>query len=317
LTFNGLVTTTAVLAAPNLDGTTPADWEPANPSTWNTIIYGNPGCITNFPSIGPPTNILNYHVLIDFPTSTQTGPSYANKQTNALMLYNQAQVILAVTNTASGTNVVQLTLQTSSNGQVPGADASPATVTYLNASPGVLASNLPFLTLTNMTYDQRESKTNVFTQIDLGRLSSWLSTNSSVQNKLPAASQIYPTILYVADNRPLTSNKLPSVRLVNGAKLPTNNGLGFAVATKNPLYVLGNYNIQLGTNSATGTNNAYEVPAALISDALTLLSPSWTDSEGYTTFSSASSADKASTMTVTHLAAGSITSPGCWKTGPE
>ena len=311
LTFNGLVTTTAVLAAPNLDGTTPADWEPANPSTWNTIIYGNPGCITNFPSIGPPTNILNYHVLIDFPTSTQTGPSYANKQTNALMLYNQAQVILAVTNTASGTNVVQLTLQTSSNGQVPGADASPATVTYLNASPGVLASNLPFLTLTNMTYDQRESKTNVFTQIDLGRLSSWLSTNSSVQNKLPAASQIYPTILYVADNRPATATKLPSVRLVNGAKLPTNNGLGFAVATKNPLYVLGNYNIQLGTNSATGTNNAYEVPAALISDALTLLSPSWTDSEGYTTFSSASSADKASTMTVNAaIVTGTIPSTG-------
>ena len=311
LTFNGLVTTTAVLTAPNLDGTTTADWDPANPSTWNTLFNGNPGYITNFPGSSLPYYNGNSHFIIDFPTSTQTGPSYANMLTNYLMLYNLAQMILVVTNTTSGTNVVQLILQSSNVGSVPGADTSPVTLTFTNASPGVLAANLPFLTLTNMTYDQRESKTNFFTQIDVSRLSSWLSTNWMVQGKLPAASQIYPTILYVADNRPLTSTRLPSVRLVNGAQLPTNNGLGFTVATKNPLYVLGNYNIQSGTNGATGTNNAYEVPAALISDALTLLSPSWKDSEGYTTFSFANNADKATTMTVNAaIVTGTIPSTG-------
>ncbi len=34
------------------------------------------------------------------------------------------------------------------------------------------------------------------------------------------------------------------------------------------------------------SNNAYEVPAALMSDALTILSANWKDSQGYATYSS-------------------------------
>jgi len=283
LTFNSVVSSTTNIAAPNLDGTTTGDWDPNNSSTWNTTF--NAGSTQDGASVTVSLNMTNSHFMIDFPTSTQTGQSYANISTNAQMLYNQAQMILLVTNTATGTNVI-LTLQSSYNGNVPGADPTPTTLIYTNATPGLLASNLPFLTLTNMSYDQRETDTNTFTQIDMGQLSSWLTTNSTVQGKLPAASSIYPTILYVADNRPLTTTTLPSVRLVNAAQIPANNGYGFTVATKNPLYVQGNYNTQTSAGSSTGTNNAYEVPAALISDALTLLSPSWKDSEGYTTYSS-------------------------------
>lgn len=310
LTFNSPVNSTTNIAAPNLDGSSTSQWDPNNPSTWNTTF--NAGSTQNGASVTVSLNMTNSHFMIDLPTSTQTGPTYANISTNAQMLYNEAQMVLLVTNTASGTNVVQLTLQSSSgNGQLPGADTAPVTLTYTNASPGVLASNLPFLTLTNMTYDQRESDTNTFTQIDMGKLSSWLTTNATVQNKLPAASSIYPTILYVADNRPLTATVLPSVRLVNAAQIPANGGYGFTVATKNPLYVQGNYNTQTSAGSSTGTNNAYEVPAALISDALTLLSPSWTDSEGYTTFSSGANADNASTMTVNAaIVTGTIPSTG-------
>jgi len=309
LTFSNVVSTTGIIAGPNLDGSSTAQWDPNNPSSWNTTFVA--GSVQDSPSVTVSLNMTNSHFMIDFPTSTQTGPSYANISTNAQMLYNQAQMVLLVTNTASGTNVVQLTLQSSYNGQVPGADPSPVTITYTNASPGVLASNLPFLTLTNMTYDQRETDTNTFTQIDMGQLSSWLTTNSTIQSKLPAASQVYPTILYVADNRPLTTTVLPSVRLVNAAQIPANNGYGFTVATKNPLYVKGNYNTQTSAGSSTGTANTYEVPAALLSDALTLLSPSWTDSEGYTTFNQNSSADNASTMTVNAaIVTGTIPSTG-------
>jgi hypothetical protein len=167
---------------------------------------------------------------------------------------------------------------------VPGADPAAETLIYTNASQAFLNTNLPFLTLTNLTYDQRESKTNLFTQIDVGRFSTWVSTNALVQGKLPAAAGVYPTILYVADRRNHSSYQLPSVRLVNGAQLPANNGLGFSVATPNPLYVWGHYNTQTSAGSSTGTNNAHEVPAALFSDALTLLSPNWTDNEGYMTY---------------------------------
>jgi hypothetical protein len=242
-------------------------------------------------------NMTNSHLLIDFPTSSQTGSANANNYTNAQMLYNQAQMVLVVTNApAGGTNnpTVLLTLQASSiPGQVPGADPFSVTYTYTNASPASLSTNLPFLSLTNMTYDDRESKTNLFTQIDVGSLATWITTatNSPVQKK-----SVYPTILYVADRRNATATQLPSVCLMNGAQLPANNGYGFSVVTPNPLYVKGNYNTQTdATHSSLGTNNIYEVPAALMSDALTILSPNWTNSDGYLPYSSSINA---STMTI-------------------
>jgi hypothetical protein len=294
LTFNGGVSSTTNISAPNLDGTTTSDWNPATPSTWNTTF--NAGSVQDGTSVTVSMSMTNSHFLIDFPTSSQTGAN-ANNFTNAQMLYNQAQMVLVITNAPTGTNLmVLLTLQASSStGQVPGSDSSPTTYTYTNASPGFLSTNLPFLSLTNMTYDQRESKTNLFTQINVSNLSTWISaaTNSPLQSK-----GVYPTILYVADRRNATAKQLPSVRLMNAAQLPANNGLGFSVATPNPLYVQGNYNTQTSAGSSTGTNNAYEVPAALMSDALTILSPSWTDSQGYTNYSSSATADDATTMTI-------------------
>jgi hypothetical protein len=100
----------------------------------------------------------------------------------------------------------------------------------------------------------------------------------------------------VADRRNATATQLPSVCLMNGAQLPANNGYGFSVVTPNPLYVKGNYNTQTdATHSSLGTNNIYEVPAALMSDALTILSPNWTNSDGYLPYSSSINA---STMTI-------------------
>ena len=93
--------------------------------------------------------------------------------------------------------------------------------------------------------------------------------------------------LYVYTSVPLTASQLPAVRLVNGAQLPNpgNSTLpaGFSVATPFPMYVLGNYNSQTFQGSSAGlygTNGAttYTVPAALLGDAITILSPSWNDS---------------------------------------
>jgi len=308
LTFNAPVTTTANVAAPLLDGATTANWDPATSNTWHTTFYA--GYITNTPYFPAPSYYYptNYHFLIDIPTSSQTGPNNANTLTNASRLYNLAEMVLIVTNSPNGTNpAVWLTLQAAYNG-VPGADPAAVTYTYTNASPASLSTNLSFLSLTNLTYDHRESKTNLFTQIDVGRFSTWVSTNPLVQGKLPAAAGVYPTILYVADRRNHSSYQLPSVRLVNGAQLPANNGYGFSVATPNPLYVQGNYNIQNAAGSHAGTNNAYEVPAALFSDALTILSPNWQDRDGYAIYSSSINA---STMTVNAaIVTGTVPSTG-------
>ncbi len=66
------------------------------------------------------------------------------------------------------------------------------------------------------------------------------------------------------------------LRLIDGSvgNLPTrpdNNGGGFTVASENPVYVLGDYNA-----SAAGYTDPHAA-AAIIADAVTLLSDSWTD----------------------------------------
>lgn len=74
-------------------------------------------------------------------------------------------------------------------------------------------------------------------------------------------------ILYIA----ITNSPSFTVRLTNGSSLPNPiiNGVsnGFTVATDNPLYILGNY------------NDVTKCPASVISDALTVLSSNWKDSE--------------------------------------
>jgi hypothetical protein len=294
LTFNGGVSTTATLTAPLVDGLT-SGWTPSDSTSWKTTFNGSPAYTTNVASVSVSLAMTNSHAIIDLPDSGEDPLSTLGQQ----RLYNQAQMVLIVTNPVSGTNpTVVLTLQSSVSGQVPGNDSGKVTLTYTNASQGFLNTNLPFLSLTNRTYDQRERSTNLFTQINVGTLKTWLATNATVQSKLPAAANVYPTILYVADQRTMTSKILPAVRLVNGAQLPDNNGLGFSVATPNPLYVQGNYNVTTSAGTSLGSNNLYEVPAALMSDALTILSANWTDSQGYTAYNNSSSVNDAADTTL-------------------
>jgi hypothetical protein len=215
-----------------------------------------------------------------------------------LRLYNQAQVLLLVSN-GSVTTVIQAA---PSVGQLPAADTGAYVTTYINtnsANWAVISSNLPFLTLlwdTNGFYDGREKTTNITTQINVGVYSNWISTNvqivggGGVTGKYPIASGTYPTILYVADNR-VMSSKLSVVRLTNGLAPPSNGGQGFTVATPNPLYIWGNYNQTNSSFLGTSNTSSGTVPCALLSDALTILSSSWndkTDMANHATISSAS-----------------------------
>ena len=312
LTFNSGVSTTDTLTAPFVDGLT-SGWTPGTPSSWNTTFNAVPAYSEHVQSVTVSLNMTNSHFLIDVPPAGEDPTSSTGQQ----RLYNQAQMVLIVTNTASGgpNPTVQLKLQNSVNGQVPGADPFPVTLTYTNATPAFLSTNLPFLSLTNSTYDQREYDTNIITQINVTNFARWITTNATVQGKLPSSAGVYPTILFVADRRTNSARQLSSVRLVNGAQLPANNGLGFTVATPNPLYVNGNYNVQTASSAANAsagtTNTTYTVPAALLSDSLTVLSPNWTDSEGFTAYSQSSSANDAADMTINAaIVTGTIPSTG-------
>lgn len=112
---------------------------------------------------------------------------------------------------------------------------------------------LPGGTLTTTTFwDEREQKTMHVLDINVGQLrTSGLSPSNG--------------ILYVGSTLGVTD----SVRLVNGGQLPSRTdgygADGLTIATHNPLYVKGDY------------NSVNKQPAALLADALTVLSNAWTD----------------------------------------
>ncbi|MCB1121936.1 MAG: hypothetical protein KJT03_10330, partial [Verrucomicrobiae bacterium] len=71
-----------------------------------------------------------------------------------------------------------------------------------------------------------------------------------------------------------------AVRLKNGSEIPSPPGSpdkGFTLATNAPLYVMGNFNADgvSSTGSSTAADSSSEPPAALIADAITILSNDW------------------------------------------
>jgi hypothetical protein len=150
------------------------------------------------------------------------------------------------------------------------------------------ATNTYYSYVTNATfYDYRESDTVQAIQIDVAKLNTWLTNNTATggaqyntQNSSGTTSKGHTiSSIYAYNSVPLTATTLPAVRLVNGQQLPP---AGLTVATPQPLYVEGNYNIQTnssGTQALTlgSTTNGVTVPAALMGDAVTILSPNWSD----------------------------------------
>lgn len=258
LTFNASVTSVGTLSSPKNNGQGPWTFP-------GGTFKGTPKYKTNVPTVSVTLNMTNAHSLIEIPATNNATTSAGQMQ-----MYNMSQVVLLVSNTSPQ---VTMRIQTSVAGQVPGADPAPLTITNSIANMG---TNFPFLSLTNVFWDDRENKTNLTTQINLGIYAQWVKTNTSIQTKFPSASGTYPTLLFVSDNRPTTANQQNAVRLVNSTVVPANGGLGFTLATPGPLYVWGNLNCTNAANLGT-TNTTTSVPCALMSDAVTILSPNWSD----------------------------------------
>lgn len=278
LTFNGSVTATGTIGSPANNGA--GGW----PFPGNVTFNGNPDYRTGCVSVAISLSMTNTHSLIDIPPSTESVTSVQGQQ----RLYNQAQVVLLVSN-LSVTAVIQAS---PGIGQLPASDPAKTILktTWTNgSSPATIQANLrtngfkDFLTLTNIFRDQREDKDILVTQIDVGNYARWIRTNldvGGVIGKFPITSVTYPTILYVADNRPNSASQLSAVRITNGIAPPQNGGLGWSVATRNPLYVWGNYNCPNSAHLAS-TNTTSTVPSAFMADALTILSSDWQDSVSF------------------------------------
>lgn len=95
-------------------------------------------------------------------------------------------------------------------------------------------------------YDAREQMDMEVTQIDIGALTAC--------GLMPANGILY------ASEKPGSAQKGEGVRLVNGSQLPSQ---GLTVVSENPVYIQGDY------------NTVNKVPAAVLADAVTVLSNNW------------------------------------------
>ncbi len=157
---------------------------------------------------------------------------------------------------------------------------------------GLVASSFPFVT--NATfYDFREGDTVQAVQIDISKLNNWLTNGwwegsnwnfvcggsyGMAGSSLNTGSKGHPVDSIFVYNSIQGSGILPAVRVINAQQLPSHWGL--TIATPMPIYTVGNYNIQTnsgGTQSINTTNTAWTWPAALMGDAITILSSSWND----------------------------------------
>jgi hypothetical protein len=235
--------------------------------------------------------------------------SAAYLSTNQIYLFNEADLIIS--NSASGlsgtrgTNITiwfqdpnQTTALTPISNDFYALKTGGSTnvvnnYTGVDSPSNVIYASFSFVTNVQF-YDYRESDTVQAVQVDVSKLNIWLTNTAKTggrsinQNSYADKGRgIYS--IYIYNNVPLTSSQLPAVRMVNGAQLPytTDPGgsgrstSGLTVATPQPLYIKGNYNVQTATSTAgaaTGTTNtAYTYPAALMGDAITVLSAYWSD----------------------------------------
>ena len=302
LKFNETVTASGVIKKKS--------WAGHSLSSMRGKIYfnGDPGYSTNVPVLSLPIGTNNtagaVREIINIPPPTESVASAMGEE----RYYNKAGMVLLVSNT-----VVTAIIKSAPDDTLP---------VVLTSTPDAIAlsTNFPFLDLDETFTDQRENKTIKTTQIDMAKFATWAATNaftapSSPVTKHPSSNPL--NILYVADNRTTTSSQLTAVRVVNGTDLPSNPGsdgvpTGFTLATVNPLYVWGNYNCSNPAYLNT-TNTSATVPASLISDALTILSSNWQDSQSSGDFKYR---DAVNTTVNAALITGTVDSGGSSGTSP-
>lgn len=143
--------------------------------------------------------------------------------------------------------------------------------------PASVGSNWPVSQ--SSFWNSRERKSVTVTNIDIQKL--------SASGLFPANGTIYASREDArADSNPQDetpdNSRVPNgIRLVNGSRLPD----ALTLATNNPIYVQGDFNRHVDASGKKPGQNGYNAatdrwqPAALLSDATTILSNSWQDSQ--------------------------------------
>jgi hypothetical protein len=237
----------------------PLPWAGAT-SYGGTIAYNGGNPVTNYTTLALPIGTNNTAAAVREVLYPPPAGESVSSDMGVSRYYNKAQINIVVSNTTA-----MLWVKTGAS------DTASNVVPWTNFSSFV-NTNVSFT-------DQRESKTVQTTQIDVGKMLQWMTTNTTLAGKVSTPTN-KPITVYVADFRTMSSSTMTGVRLTNGATLP---GGGLTFATMNPLYVLGHFNCPNAAYLGT-TNTSQSAPASLLGDAITVLSPSWSDSSSSSSY---------------------------------
>lgn len=233
----------------------------------------------------------SYRELIEPPV---TGGGYSDPpEISKRRLYNKAGVIMEISGTAAAPTVTVTTQN--------GTTLTAAQVNSLKAA----------FTGRSTIYDQREGK-----NVDIANI------NVSALTPVLNAASGFNGVFYVHDITPTTGTDTQprTVRLQKGGVLPDD---GLTIASQNPVYVQGDFNTGTTTNPkavpANNTGNPNNTdspvvsgytrkPAAVIADAVMLLSNNWSDTNSS---KSLSNRDASNTTYNMAILAGFI--PSGWK----
>ncbi len=244
LTYRNDVTCTGKI----IRSTKPGSGLPAMPGT---VVYmgAHDGSVSSLTlPIGTNNTLTAVREVVEIPPLLEPADSTMGQQ----RLYNKADMIIKVTDL--------LGLEVTS-GRF---DNFKTIVPFMQATQ-FIKTNINF-------YDQRQKKNVKCTQIDIGAFKEWNRSNTLFSPFLPMKTV---RVIYVSDQRSQGTTNMPGVRLVNGQTLPTT---GLTIATPYPLYILGHYNCSNAAHLGTA-NTSMTAPAAIIADAITVLSGAFKDAD--------------------------------------
>jgi hypothetical protein len=242
------------------------------------------------PITGTNNSAASVQNILNLPAGALAAPNANYLQaSNQSYIFNEANLI--VSNSSAGVNGnsyygSDITIYYENSNVINYLRLITNDVVSIDTSVTPNVTNYFYSFATNVTfYDYREKSTVQALQIDVAKFNSWLTNTASTGGKSWNILNTSSTFslghdidsIYVINKAPHTTTQLAAVRVVNGKQLFSSAGL--TVATPQPLYVLGDYNVQTPSGSSAGTaNTTFTYPAALMGDAITILSSTWQDS---------------------------------------
>jgi hypothetical protein len=200
-----------------------------------------------------------------------------------------AHQMIELPNVSDPANLASAKLYAQAGVRIVDGMATDQSGTSISLPPGAIS--------TSMFYDAREQNMMQVTNVDISQLSSsWLASHLSNGLLYVASSSAGPSAPCAQGTR-TSANPCPAVRLINGSTINAPGGL--SVASQNPVYIQGDYNTAM-----TGTGGTSHPPAAVLADAVTVLSNNWSDTNAATSASALSGRTASPTTVNAALATG-------------